>query len=331
MSVSSVARPSEQILMSTEFFDVIERPDSIAIRTKVYSDTLVEIIKSLHSSRRWNSLSSEWVFSKDAKDVILQKLSKIFGMRTVGKTIIGGVEADVAETDSETVFVLPRMLDLPVFKSEIEKMNGRRLATAGRLYVYIPKGYEKLFYEAFEKTIGRVQEKPVIVVTYSDGSPRIGDHRIINYDRDSHDFASHPSYEPLVDIRMFSRGSARYPAYHGIVAISTRLPHLISNYEHRVDLPDTPEARKKLFDLIDKYFGKVKIKGANYKDVADKKVAEGFFAELKKISEELVARTEADDEIAKLEKEIEELERMLQEKRRRLEELRMKREAARLV
>lgn len=330
MSIS-VGGSSEQILMSTEFFDVIERPGSIAIRTKVYSNALVEIIKSLHSSRRWDSLRNEWVFSKDAKDVILKKLSNIFGMRAVGKTIIGGVESDVAETDSKTVFVLPRMFDLPVFVREIEKMDGRVLSIGGKLFVYVPKGYEKLFYEAFEKTIGRVQEKPVIVVTYSDGSPRIGDHRIIDYSRDSHDFASHPSYEPLVDIRMFSTGSFRHPAYHGIVAISTRLPHLISNYEHRVDLPDTPEARKKLFDLIDKYFGKVKIKGANYKDVADEKVVEGFFAELKKISEELVARTAADDEISKLEKEIEELERMLQEKRRRLEELRMKRDAARLV
>lgn len=330
MSIS-VGGSSEQILMSTEFFDVIERPDSIAIRTKVYSDTLVEIIKSLHSSRRWNSLSSEWVFSKDAKDVILKKLSNIFGMRAVGKTLLGGVEIDVAETDSKTVFVLPRMLDLPVFVREIEKMDGRALSIGGKLFVYVPKGYEKLFYEAFEKTIGRVQEKPVIVVTYSDGSPRIGDHRIINYDRDSHDFASHPSYKPLVDIRMFGTGSRRYPAYHGIVAISTRLPHLISNYEHRVDLPDTPEARKKLFDLIDKYFGEVGIKETNYVDINDKKIVEGFFEELKKLSGELAIRNEVEDEIARLEKEIEELERMLQEKRRRLEELRMKREAARLV
>jgi len=223
------------------------------------------------------------------------------------------------------------MLDLPVFVREIEKMDGRALSIGGKLFVYVPKGYEKLFYEAFEKTIGRVQEKPVIVVTYSDGSPRIGDHRIINYDRDSHDFASHPSYKPLVDIRMFGTGSRRYPAYHGIVAISTRLPHLISNYEHRVDLPDTPEARKKLFDLIDKFFGEVGIKETNYVDINDKKIVEGFFEELKKLSGELAIRNEVEDEIARLEKEIEELEKMLQEKRRRLEELRMKREAARLV
>lgn len=330
MSALASSSGSGQTLMSTELFDVIEKGNTIVIKTKTYDEGLVSIIKSLYGTKKWDPFEKVWIFPKEAKDAILRGLSRL-NLRPIGKTMIGGVEVDLFETDAETVFAVPRMLSLPVFKREIEKTNARALSVGDKLYVYVPKGYEKLFYEAFEKTIGRAHDKPTIVVTYSRGSPEIGGKQIIEYYRDSHSFAKHPSYEPLISIRMFSRGSRRYPAYFGVVAISTRLPHLISNYEHRVDLLDTPEARKKLFDLIDKFFGEVGIKETNYVDINDKKIVEGFFEELKKLSGELAIRNEVEDEIARLEKEIEELEKMLQEKRRRLEELRMKREAARLI
>jgi len=276
-----------------------------------YNPLFVEELKAKTKTRKWDSWLKVWIVSASEKQIVQELINKHFSSNHEEKYAqIGDIELYC----SSSFVDYPRCSFMRSFVAKLGSSVNIVERGEGVARAYVQNIQIQQFIKQKVQELLAKQSQSTIYVYVEHATE---DTYVITFSRDTSAFKKSPLFEGLKRVRFANHGTRRAPEFHGIIAIASRFPLNVIDGEKEdfIDLPDTPEIRVKVCEILERASD---WDSAKQSLLTLKEQIPQLLAQQQKVE---VSEVSLEEEIERLKAEIEELERLLAEKKAKLQQL----------